>query len=139
MKAITNNLMYFTIFFFIGAIVFRYSLSHSIENRAYNLVWIIAVVYFVFNFLIGWLFVKRDYETLPLYDLGFRFHFVTYLLFNMVSILWFVFGFHSHFESIRIVYFTALFWGIGLLIHFLFYLIARKNSINGLNKEDIFE
>ena len=139
MKALTKNLMYFAIFFIMGAVVFRYSLSHFLENRSYNLVWIIAVIYFLFNFLIGWFFGKRDYESLPLYDVGFRFHIVTYLLFNIVSGLWFSLGFHSHFESIRIVYVIALFWGIGLLIHFIIYLIARKNTINGLNKEEIFE
>ena len=139
MKAFTKNLMYFAIFFFIGAIVFRYSLSHFLENSSYNLVWITAVIYFFFNFMIGWFFGKRDYEALPLYDIGFRLHFVTYLLFNIVSVTWFLFGFNSHFENIRIVYITALFWGFGLLIHFIFFLIVRKNSINGLNKEEIFE
>lgn len=139
MKALTRNLMYFAVLFFIGAIVFRYSLSESIENRSYNLIWIIAVIYFFFNFFIGWFLGKRDYESIPLNDIGFRFHFVTYFLFNTVSMLWFSLGFNSHFESIRIVYIIALFWGIGLLIHFIFYLIERKNSINGLNKEEIFE
>ena len=139
MKALTKNLMYFAVLFFMGAIVFRYSLSDFIENRLLNLIWIIAIIYFFFNFFIGWFFGKKDYESIPLNDIGFRFHFVTYFLFNMVSVLWFLFGFNSHFENIRIVYITALFWGIGLLIHFIFYLIERKNSINGLNKEEIFE
>lgn len=139
MKALTKNLMYFATFFFLGAILFRYSLSHFVENQAYNILWIIAVIYFFFNFLLGWIFGKRDHKNLPLYDIGFRFHFVTYLLFNTVSVLWFVLGFHSHLESIRIVYITAVFWGIGLLIHFIFYLFTRKNAINGLSKEDIFE
>lgn len=131
--------MYFAIFFTLGAVVFRYSLSHLIENRLFNLIWIIAVTYFFFNFFIGWFFGKRDHESIPLNDIGFRFHFMTYFLFNVVTVLWFLFGFNSHSESIRIVYITALFWGIGLLIHFIFYLIERKNSINGLNKDDIFE
>ena len=139
MKALTKNLMYFAVLFFMGAIVFRYSLSDFIENRLLNLIWIIAIIYFFFNFFIGWFFGKKDYESIPLNDIGFRFHFVTYFLFNMVSVLWFLFGFNSHFENIRIVYITALFWGIVLLIHFIFYLIERKNSINGLNKEEIFE
>ncbi|NQU67309.1 MAG: 2TM domain-containing protein [Candidatus Marinimicrobia bacterium] len=139
MKALTKNLMLFAVFFFMGDIVFRYSLSDFIESRSFNLIWLIAVIYFFFNFFIGWFFGKRDYESIPLNDIGFRFHFITYFLFNVVSVLWFSFGFNSHFESIRIVYITALFWGIGLLIHFIFYLIERKNSINGLNKEDIFE
>jgi hypothetical protein len=139
MKALTKNLIYFAIFFFLGTIVFRYSLSHFLENSDYNWVWIIAAIYFFYNFSIGWIFGKRDYETLPLFDVGFRFHFVTYLIFNAVSLLWFELGFHSHVESIRTIYLTALFWGIGLLIHFIFYLIAQKNSINGLSREDIFE
>ena len=139
MKTITKNLVYFAIFFFIGAIVFRSFLSATLENRSYTLVWIIAVGYFFFNFLIGWFFGKKDYESLPLYDVGFRFHFLTYLLFNIVGILWFSLGFHSQFESIRNVYAIALFWGIGLLFHFIFYLIARNNTIKGLNKEEIFE
>jgi len=139
MKAITKNLMNFSIFFFLGAIVFRYGLSQLIENRDYTMIWIIAITYFFFNAIIGWIYGKRDYEILPLYDIGFRFHFATYLLFNLVSVAWFLFGFHSYRENIGIVYTTALFWGIGLLIHFIFYLITRKNSINGLNREDIFE
>lgn len=139
MKALTKNLMYFAFFFFIGAIVFRYGLSEFLEDRSFQLVWAIAVIYFFYNFFIGWFFGKRDYETIPLNDIGFRFHFVTYFLFISVSFLWFSFGLHSQYESINHVYNTALFWGIGVLVHFIFYLIARKNSINGLNKEDIFE
>ena len=139
MKALTKNLLYFMFFFTIGAIVFRYGLSSFLENRTYSLVWIIAVIYFFFNFFIGWYFGKRDYETLPLYDIGFRFHFATYLLFNTVSVLWFLFDFHSHFESIRVVYVTALFWGIFIIAHFVIYLINRRNAILGIEKSEIFE
>lgn len=139
MKILTKNLMYFAVLFFIAAIVFRYMLSDFIENHSYTLIWIIAVIYFFLIVFMGWFFGKRDYEVLPLYDIGFRFHFVTYLLFNTVSVLWFVFGFHSHFERIEVVYITALIWGGFLLIHFIFYVYAQKQSIKGLNKEDIFE
>lgn len=139
MKIVTKNLMYFAISFFIGAIVFRYFLSTYLKNHPNNLVWIIAVIYFFFCFFIGWFFGKRDYKSLPLYDVGFRFHFVTYLLSNIVAISWFSLDFQSQFENIRTVYAIAIFWGIGLLIHFIYYLIARKNTIKGLNKEEIFE
>lgn len=139
MKFVTKNLIYYAVLFLIGATVFRYSLSYFLGNHAYNLVWMTAIIYFFSNFIVGWFFGKRDYESLPLYDIGFRFHFVTYLLFNSVSIAWFLFGFQSQYESIRPVYLTALFWGIGLLIHFILYLFVRKNAINGLNKEEIFE
>ncbi len=139
MKLVTKNLMFFAFFFFIGAVVFRYGLSYFLENLRYNQVWIITVLYFVFNFAIGWFFGKRDRELLPLYDIGFRFHFVTYLIFNSVSLFWFLCGFHSQSENIRAIFTMIIFWGIGLLIHYIFYLLARKKTINGINKEEIFE
>ncbi len=101
--------------------------------------WIFGLGYFFFNFFIAWIFGKKDYEYLPLNDIGFRFHIITYFLFNIVSILWFLFGFHSKYESLKNVYYIALFWGVGLLIHFKFYLVEKNNSIKGLRKEDIFE
>lgn len=139
MKALTKNLMYFAFFFLVGTVVFRFCLSHFLETHMYSLVWVIAIFYFFFNLFIGWFFGKRDYEMLPMHDVGFRFHFVTYLLFNSASVLWFLFDFHSRSESIGVVYITALFWGLLLLTHLVFYLNARKNSIKGLSKEDLFE
>lgn len=139
MKVVTKNLLYFAVLFFIGAILFRYALSYSIEYRMFLQVWGVGLAYFFYNFFIGWYFGKRDYEDLPLYDIGFRFHFTTYLLHNSVSLMWFHMGFQSKYESISVVYLTALFWGIGLLIHYALYLRARRNTINGINREDIFE
>ncbi|MDP3444971.1 MAG: hypothetical protein Q8T08_19095, partial [Ignavibacteria bacterium] len=114
-------------------------MSYFLEHRTYDIVWIIAEIYFIFNFLTGWIFGKRDYETLPLYDIGFRFHLASYLLFNTVSVIWFLFDFHSHSESIRDVYVTALFWGIFIIVHFVIYLITRRNAILGIEKSEIFE
>ncbi len=139
MKALTKNLMYFSIFFFFGLIVFRFAMSHFAENSYLSLIWITAAIFFFYNFFIGWHFGKRDYESFPLYDVGFRFHFVTYLLFHSVSISWFWLGFNSQFEKIGVVYNTAFIWGFFLLMHFVFYLYAQKQSIKGINKEDIFE
>lgn len=139
MKTATKNLMYFAIFFFIGAIVFRYFLSLIVENRLFDLTWILSAIYFVFNFLIGWYFGKRAYESLPLYNIGFRLHFVTYFLFNITALLWFWLGFHSQFESISFIYDIALIWGFFLVVHFIYFMVARKNTIKGLNKEELFE
>jgi hypothetical protein len=139
MKAFTANLMYFAISFFLGAIAFHYGLSYSLESNYFDLVWILAIFYFFFNFLIGWHFGKKDYESIPLNDVGFRFHFVTYFLFNSISMLWFSLGLNSQYESLRVVYLIAIFWGIILIIHFILYLLERRKSINGLSKEDLFE
>ncbi len=139
MKVLTKNLILFVLFFFAGAILFRYGLSYFLENRLFSQVWITAVVYFFYNFGIGWHFGKKDYESLPLYDVGFRFHFAAYVVFILVSELWFLFGYHSQIENIKTVHYTALFWGVGVVIHFIFYLISRKHSIKGIHKSDIFE
>jgi len=139
MKIITKNLIRFAIVFTIGAIVFRYGLSHFLTNHWFNQVWIIAVVYFFFNLGIGWFYGKKDYETLPLFDIGFRFHFTTYLLFNIVSELWYHFGYPSQFESIKSIHQTAIFWGIGLIVHFIVYLIVRNRTISGIERSEIFE
>lgn len=139
MKSLTKNLVNFSIFFFMGAVVFRYCLSNCIENHYTNLLWATTLTYFFFNLFIGRLFGKRDYEVLPLYDVTFRFHLATYAIFNGVSVLWFFMHFNAHFEDVRAVYITAAYWGIGLTIHFISYLVAGRNTINGISKEDIFE
>jgi hypothetical protein len=139
MKALTKNLVNFSIFFFMGTVVFRYCLSNCIENRYTYLLWVTSLTYFFFNLFIGRRFGKQDYETLPLYDIAFRFHLATYTIFNGVSVLWFFMHFNSHFEDISGVFITAAYWGIGLSIHFISYLVAGKHTINGIDKEDIFE
>ena len=139
MKALTKNLLLFALFFFAGAVLFRYGLSYFLENRMFGQVWVIAVAYFFYNISIGWYFGKKDYEDLPLYDVGFRFHLATYVIFNLVSKLWFVFGYHAAIENIKTVHNMALYWGIGVVIHFMLFLISRKQSIKGIHKSDIFE
>ena len=139
MKTITSNLLKFAFFFAIGSILFHFGLSWSITNHATFGMWIFAILYFIFNFSIGWFFGKKDYECFPLSDVGFRFHLVTYVLFNIIWELWFLFGLQSRVEDVKIAHQIAIVWGIVLLFHFIFYLYNRKNTIKGLNKSDIFE
>jgi hypothetical protein len=90
-------------------------------------------------FTIGWIFGKKDKMNLPLYDVGFRFHLVTYIFCNLIGELWFLIGLQSEYENVRTVHLTAVFWGLGLLFHFIIYLITRKNAIKGIKKSEIFE
>lgn len=139
MKTITKELMNFALTFGLGALVFRYLLSHLLDSESSVSIWVLSVGYFVFNFLIGWYFGKREYMLLPLYDIGFRVHFTTYLIFNLVSFAWFCAGFHSRFERPEHFYYTALYWGIALAIHFLFFISAKRKTIRGLHKKDLFQ
>lgn len=139
MKSITGNLLKFAAFFALGSILFRFGLSWSISNHAVFVMWIIAISYFIFNFGIGWYFGKRDYESFPLHDIGFRFHLVTYIIFTVVGELWFLLALQSRFENVKIVNRIALIWGVFVIIHFILYLYSRKNTIKGLDKSQIFE
>lgn len=139
MKPITHSLIKFAITAVLSAILFRYFLTYGIEIKSGFVIGISASVYAILMFLSGWSFGKEDREYLPVYDVGFRFHFTTYLIHNVVSELWFVLGFNSKYEHIAVIHTTAIVWGIFLLVHFVVFLWTRKNTINNLDKEDLFD
>jgi hypothetical protein len=139
MKTMTVNQLSFAGILVVLTIAMRYGLSTLLENREFNMAWVVAATYAISVFAAGWVLGKKDYECLPLYDIGFKFHLITYLVCNVIAELWFLLGFQSSFESVKSVHLTALFWGIGLIIHLIFYLFARKDSIKGIEKSDIFD
>jgi hypothetical protein len=105
----------------------------------FGIVWIVTAAYGVSVFIIGWVFGKRDRLHLSLYDIGFRFHFATYIICNLIAESWYLLGLQSDCEKISTVHLTAFIWGIGIIIHFVIYLITRKNAIKGIKKSEIFE
>lgn len=139
MKTITKNLALFSVVLIVLTILFRYTLSNSLQNQHFNIVWVIAVLYGLIVFILGWIFGKRDNESLPLYDIGFRFHVATYLICNIIAELWYLLGLHSDYEKFKHIHLTVIFWGVVLFVHFIIYLITRKNAIKGLKKSEIFE
>jgi hypothetical protein len=136
---ITANLLKFTLATVILTIVFRIGLSTSINNKMTLAVILCSIVYGILMWFNGSYFGRKEYEYLPIYDIGFRFHLSTFLVHNLISILWFVFAFESKYENIKIIYITALIWSAFLFIHLIYYLSIRKSSINNLDKEDLFE
>ena len=139
MKTIHHYLFKFAVTILILTVIFRYSLSTLLSNKEFVLVFIPAIIYLLAMFFSGWYFGKKDKEFLPIFDIGFRFHFVTYIIFTLVSEIWFLMGFASKYENIKTVHITAIIWGFFIVIHFIFYLTAKKNSINNLDKSDLFE
>lgn len=139
MKAFTKNLILFSIGATVLTILFRFTLSTLLQRELFNYIWAITILYGLAMFIMGWVFGKKDRQTLPLYDIGFRFHLATYIICNLIAEIWFVMGLQSGYEKIRIIHLTIIIWGIVLLIHFIFFLITRKNSIKGIKKSEIFE
>ena len=139
MKTITKYLLRFALTAIILTIVFRYFLSYGIDNQSTVIISISAIIYGISMFASGWHFGKQDGEYLPIFDVGFRFHFTTYLIHNGISLLWLLFGFGSKYEKLSWTLMVAVYWGIFLLLHFFYYIWTRKNSIDNLDKEDLFE
>ena len=135
----TINQLSFAGILVILTIAMRYGLSTLLENMEFNMAWLVVATYAISVFAAGWFLGKKEYESLPLYDIGFKFHLITYLVCNLIGEFWFLLGFQSQVESIKSVHLTALFWGIGLIIHFILYLFARKDSIRGIEKSEIFD
>lgn len=138
-KLITPNLLKFTLTTAILTIIFRIGLSTSITSKMIIAVVISALVYAIFMWFNGFYFGKKEYEYLPIYDIGFRFHLSTFLAHNLISVLWFVFGFESPYENIYTIYTTASIWSVFLIFHLVYFLYVRKSSIKNLDKEDLFE
>lgn len=136
---ITPNLKKFTFVTIILTILFRIGLSTSITNEMMIAVILSAIIYAILMWINGSYFGRKEYEYLPIYDIGFRFHLSTFIAHNSISILWFVFAFESKYENINVIYITALIWSVFLIIHFVYYLSVRKSSIKNLDKEDLFE
>lgn len=139
MKTITPYLLRFALTTTLLTIVFRFFLSYGIENQSGIIITTSAVTYGLLMFSTGWYFGRKDGEYLPIYDVGFRFHLTTYLIHNGISLLWLGLGFGSKYENLSVSIMVAIYWGIFLLLHFIFYIWARKNSIENLDKEDLFE
>tara|TARA_B110000240_G_C13508215_1_gene457537 strand:+ start:2985 stop:3407 length:423 start_codon:yes stop_codon:yes gene_type:complete len=136
---ITSNLIKFTFATAVLTIIFRIGLSTSINNKMIAAVIICSIVYGILMWLNCSYFGRKEYEYLPIYDIGFRFHLSTFLVHNIISIVWFVFGFESKYENIEVIYITALIWSTFLIIHLIYYLSIKKSSIKNLDKEDLFE
>lgn len=139
MKSITKNLVYFSIILFITTVAFRYTLSTLLQNKLFSYIWLLTVGYGVVVFIFGWIFGKRDNLTLPLYDIGFRFHLATFIICNTIAEAWYLLNFQSVYEKILWVHLTVIIWGAVILLHYILYIITRKNAIHGIKKSELFE
>lgn len=138
-KMITPYLLRFMIAATLLTIVFRYLLSYFLTNEQYIGVILIAMGYGLGMFFSGLYFGKKDGAYLPIFDIGFRFHLATFVVHNALSIVWLKWGNPSAKESLNQLWVSMCIWGVFLLIHFIAYLRLRRNAIDNLDKNDLFE
>lgn len=118
-------------------IVFRYALHLTVGIKNFPAALVCSIVYFGLMFLAGWHFGTKDAVENEIHDIGFRFHFVTYISCIAMGYASYYIGWNT--EPLRTLDIGAISWGIGLAIHFIIYILARKNTIKGYAKEEIFQ
>lgn len=138
-KYITKILLIHAFILSVISIVFRFLISWSLTNDYFIRVWFIAGIYCLTVYFLIWKLSILDKKNLPFYDLGFRFHLITYLIWVLISYFWFMYGNISSHEHINQVHISTLYWLLTLIVHFCIYLVSRKKSIKGLKKTEIFD
>ena len=137
MKALTIRLGQFAISALFLTVLFRYALNLCIGvNSLFGTV-SCSIVYGGLMYLLGWYFGKKDAVENEVHDIGFRYHFVTYILCIGIGYGAYYWGWNT--ETLRAMAITAISWGIGLAIHFLFFLLEQRKTIKGYAKEEIFQ
>lgn len=139
MKTLTPPLIKFGLVAILGTTGFRVALSTFLTEGHFNFIIPLSILFTIAMFMAGRYFGKKDHEYLPIYDVGFRFHLVTFLQFHVVSYTWALFGYPSKLENIGVLHNTLIFWSILLGFHTYYYVQAKKNSIRHINKEDLFD
>ncbi len=120
-------------------LIFRYGLSSAITEKSWGFLIAIAVIYGLSMFASGWYLGKKDNQELPIYDLGFRFHLSTFLVYHAISIIWIISGAGNPNENLFTIYIGMGIWSIFLTIHAIFYLVERRKAIASLDKDELFE
>lgn len=139
MRTFTLNQLRFAGIITLLTLAFRFGLSNMLTQSEFVLVWIVAAFYAVLMGVTGYFTGKKDHESLPFANIGFKFHLITYVVFIALSEIWFLLGYNSLYESIKTVHLTAIFWGMGVLIHFILFLLTSRDTIKGIDKSEIFE
>ena len=79
--SITKPLVQFVLVTTLLTILFRISLSELLNNQMWSLVFIPPVIYFILMYVSGRFFGIKEYEYLPIGDIGFRFHLSSFVVF----------------------------------------------------------
>ena len=138
MKIFTKHLLIYAGLMALYTLAFRIGLSYCIGHSAWVLLGAAAIVYGIVIFFTAWLLGKAENMRNSFFDLGFRMHLTTYLVFTAVSLGWFYLGNPHPRERIQDILQVLIIWGVIVVIHIIVFLITRKNTIRGIRKDEIF-
>lgn len=137
MRVFTQILGQFAVCALLCIVVFRWALNMVVGMESLPMTLVCSIVYFGLMFLAGWYFGDKDEAENQIHDIGFRFHFITYVFCVAMGYASYYIGWNT--EPLRSLNIGAAAWGIGLAVHFVFFLYAQKNAIRGYAKGEIFQ
>ena len=137
MRVFTQRLGQFAVSALICTAAFRYALNLAVGKESLAAALGCSIIYFGLMFFAGWYYGSKDAVENEIHDIGFRYHFITYLLCIALGYASYYIGWNT--ETIKSMNIGAIAWGIGLAIHFVYFLLAQKNAIRGYAKEEIFQ
>lgn len=138
MKIFTRQLIIFAMLMAAYTLIFRIGLSWCIGHETWILLGALSLIYGVTIFFTAFFLGRSDAQENPFFDLGLRFHVTSYLVWGAVSFGWFYLGNPHKYEHVTDILHPLLYWGFILMLHTLIFLIARKNTIRGIPKDEIF-
>lgn len=132
MKQFTVNQKSFSLISIVLTISFYYILFTSLGSKNYSVVIISAIGYAITMFLNGFMCGKNDKVKELRIDIGFRYHFLTYVICNSIYLI-FIIAIFPNFDVFSFIGQVGG-WGIGLIAHYFY----SKKSIKGYQKEELF-
>lgn len=139
MKYKTKFLMLFAVGCILLTAAFRFTLSYAIDTGAISTIVLTAVAYFVLLFAIGWLVGYKFYKSAYRSGIAFPMQLITFLVFSLISLAWFVWGNKSANEHLWHLYFPLIIWLPVLAFTYILHIRRKQNSINGIDKDSLFE
>lgn len=139
MKTFTPPLTRFALVAVLSTAGFRILLSGLLNNASFKYIIPLALLYAIVLFATGWHFGKKDGDYLPIHDVGFRFHLITFIQYQIITYACFFLGKPSRLEHVGQLNPVLVIWGFFLCLHFYYYLKAKKNTIKQIRRDDIFE
>jgi|GEM_PF-1844663 len=138
MKYLTKHFWFFCLSAVVLGVLFYSSLNWLLITENYAWIFVAAIVYGVSMFLSGRYFGIRNTNESGLNDWGVFFHIATFIIWGGVSFIWTALP-----DCIMCNYPLGIIlsiWGVILAMHIYFFFKYRNfNSINGFEKEEIFE
>lgn len=133
-----QNLFGFILAITLWNVLFRFTLSSLLENENWNYVFFPPIIFFFAMYFSGRYFGMKQWRYLPI-DQSFKYHLSTFSVFFIVSYGFYFGNLLSKYEPRAILDCTLLFWGLGLIGHYIKFKQYSKNSIKGIERDQIFD